>query len=265
MERDRDRERESKIQQQVYATNRTPRHNFLCVSIMLTCRHGNLLVPFFFSSSKDFSAETTAGPMKWHEYIGGSWAVLFSHPADFTPVCTTELGSVASLKEEFDKRGVKVAALSCNDTESHNAWVKDIEHLDFSGKKSVTYPIISDPKREIAVLYGMLDPEEKDAEGLPMTCRAVFITKPDKTLALSILYPATTGRNFKEVLRAIDSLQLTANHSVATPADWTSGKDCMVVPSLSDEEATAKFAKGFTKLSVPSGKGYLRVTSDPSK
>ena len=203
--------------------------------------------------------------MKWHEYNGGSWAVLFSHPADFTPVCTTELGSVASLKEEFDKRGVKVAALSCNDTESHNAWVKDIEHLDFSGKKSVTYPIISDPKREIAVLYGMLDPEEKDAEGLPMTCRAVFITKPDKTLALSILYPATTGRNFKEVLRAIDSLQLTANHSVATPADWTSGKDCMVVTSLSDEEATAKFAKGFTKLSVPSGKGYLRVTSDPSK
>jgi 1-Cys peroxiredoxin 6 len=215
----------------------------------------------------DFRAETTGGSLNWHEYIEGHWSVLFSHPADFTPVCTTELGSVASLQSEFDKRGVKIAALSCNDTESHKAWVKDIEHLMFhDGKEgSVSYPIISDPKREIAVLYGMLDPEEKDAQGLPMTCRAVFVIKPDKTLALSILYPATTGRNFNEVLRTIDSLQLTAQHSVATPADWSSGKDCMVVPSLSDEEARAKFEKGFATIHVPSGKEYLRTTQDPSK
>ena len=138
--------------------------------------------------------------------------------------------------------------------------------MERDGKEgTVSYPIISDPKREIAVLYGMLDPEEKDAEGLPMTCRAVFVIKPDKTLALSILYPATTGRNFGEVLRTIDSLQLTAKYSVATPADWSSGKDCMVIPSLSDEEAKAKFDKGFSMIEVPSGKGYLRTTQDPSK
>ncbi|QDZ19816.1 peroxiredoxin [Chloropicon primus] len=213
----------------------------------------------------DFRADSTAGPLRWHEYIEGRWAVLFSHPNDFTPVCTTELGSVARLLGEFDKRGVKVAALSCNTTESHKTWIKDIEALpEFCGEAKVCYPIVSDPKREVATVYGMLDPEEKDKEGMPMTCRAVFVIKPDKTLALSILYPATTGRNFQEVLRAIDSLQLTAKHSVATPADWCSGKDCMVVPTLSDEDASAKFEHGFTKLSVPSNKGYLRVTKDPS-
>jgi len=202
--------------------------------------------------------------MVWHEYIDGSWAVLFSHPADFTPVCTTELGSVATFMPEFEKRGVKVAALSCNDSASHKAWIKDIEATDFAGSSKISYPIIADPGRDIAIAWGMLDPEEKDAAGLPMTCRAVFIVKPDKSLALSILYPATTGRNFSEVLRVIDSLQLTANFSVATPANWSSGKKCMVVPGLTDEEANAKFAKGFTKVEVPSGKGYIRLTEDPT-
>ena len=217
------------------------------------------------STVPDFSAETTLGPIRWHDYIGGSWAVLFSHPADFTPVCTTELGTVATFLPEFQRRGVKVAALSCNDTESHKAWIEDIEATDFASGNKVAYPIISDPGRDVAVLYGMLDPEEKDDEGLPLTCRAVFIIKPDKSLALSILYPATTGRNFSEVLRVLDSLQLTSDFSVATPADWSSGQPCMVVPSLSDAEATEKFKKGFKKLDVPSGKGYLRLTDDPSK
>ena len=134
----------------------------------------------------------------------------------------------------------------------------------FAGSSKISYPIIADPGRDIAIAWGMLDPEEKDAAGLPMTCRAVFIVKPDKSLALSILYPATTGRNFSEVLRVIDSLQLTANFSVATPANWSSGKKCMVVPGLTDEEANAKFAKGFTKVEVPSGKGYIRLTEDPT-
>jgi len=217
------------------------------------------------STVPDFSAETTQGPISWHDYIGGSWSVLFSHPADFTPVCTTELGSVATFLPEFERRGVKVAALSCNDTESHKAWIKDIEATNFAGGNKIAYPIISDPGRDVAVLYGMLDPEEKDEEGLPMTCRAVFIIKPDKSLALSILYPATTGRNFSEVLRVLDSLQLTSDFSVATPADWSSGQPCMVVPSLSDDEAAKKFKKGFKRMDVPSGKGYLRMTEDPSK
>ena len=213
----------------------------------------------------DFSADSTDGPLRWHEYIEGAWAVLFSHPSDFTPVCTTELGSVARLQGEFKKRGVKVAALSCNDTKSHEAWIKDIESLpEFCGQCKVAFPIVSDPGRDVATLYGMLDPDEKDAEGMPMTCRAVFVIKPDKTLASSILYPATTGRNFQEVLRLIDSLQLTAKHSVATPADWCTGRDCMVAPALSDEEASAKFPGGFRTIQVPSKRGYLRVTGDPS-
>lgn len=211
----------------------------------------------------DFEADSTHGPLKWHEYIDGSWAILFSHPADYTPVCTTELGTVASLLPEFEKRGVKVAALSCNDAESHKGWVSDIEATTWCSGAKVGYPIIADPGRDVAVTYQMVDPEEKNAAGLPMTCRAVFIIGPDKKLKLSLLYPATTGRNFTEVLRVIDSLQLTVNHSVATPVNWTHGDKCMVVPTLSDDVATEKFGS-FDVIEVPSGKRYIRMTADPA-
>lgn len=209
----------------------------------------------------EFVADTTQGEIDFHKYIDGSWAILFSHPNDFTPVCTTELGAVGSYLPEFKKRGVKVLALSCNGVESHKAWIKDIE--SYTPGCSVSYPIISDPKRELAVKFGMLDPDEKDASGIPLTARAVFIFGPDKKLKLSFLYPATTGRNFKEVLRVIDSLQLTATHSVATPVDWNHGDRVMVVPGLTNEQATAKFPKGFEQISVPSGKGYIRLTPQP--
>uniref|UniRef100_A0A7S1T8C7 Peroxiredoxin n=2 Tax=Tetraselmis chuii TaxID=63592 RepID=A0A7S1T8C7_9CHLO len=211
----------------------------------------------------DFSADSSQGPLKWHTYIDGSWSILFSHPADYTPVCTTELGTVASYEEEFNKRGVKLAALSCNDAESHKGWIKDIESTKFAHGSKVSYPIVCDPKRELAVKFGMLDPDEKDAAGLAMTARAVFIIGPDKKLKLSILYPATTGRNFDEILRVIDSLQLTAEHSVATPANWNHGDKCMVVPSLSDEDAKKKLGS-FVTTEVPSGKKYIRMTDDPS-
>mmetsp|Transcript_9482 Transcript_9482/g.10991 ORF Transcript_9482/g.10991 Transcript_9482/m.10991 type:complete len:224 (-) Transcript_9482:425-1096(-) len=211
----------------------------------------------------NFTAETTHGQITWHEYIEGSWAILFSHPADYTPVCTTELGTVSKLLPEFEKRGVKVAALSCDNVDNHKGWIKDIEAAPFCGSTSVTYPIIADPSRDLAVSWGMVDPSVKDAEGLPLTCRAVFVIGPDKTLKLSMLYPASTGRNFNEVLRCIDSLQLTANHKVATPADWTHGNKCMVVPTLSDDEAN-KTLGGFEVTEVPSGKKYLRMTADPS-
>eukprot|EP00285_Hemiselmis_virescens_P012225 CAMPEP_0173378256 /NCGR_PEP_ID=MMETSP1356-20130122/1440_1 /TAXON_ID=77927 ORGANISM="Hemiselmis virescens, Strain PCC157" /NCGR_SAMPLE_ID=MMETSP1356 /ASSEMBLY_ACC=CAM_ASM_000847 /LENGTH=220 /DNA_ID=CAMNT_0014331259 /DNA_START=31 /DNA_END=693 /DNA_ORIENTATION=+ len=211
----------------------------------------------------DFEAQTSDGPMKFHEYIEGSWAILCSHPADYTPVCTTELGHLNKIKDEFTKRGCKVMALSCNDVDSHKGWISDIEETQACGKFS--YPIIADPSRELAVAWGMVDPVEKDAAGMPLTCRAVFVIGPDKKLKLSILYPASTGRNFDEVLRVIDSLQLTANHSVATPVNWKDGGDCMVVPSLTDEQATAKFPKGFKTTTTPSGKPYLRVTPQPNK
>eukprot|EP00891_Asterochloris_glomerata_P006702 jgi/Astpho2/6702/Aster-05054 len=210
----------------------------------------------------NFRADTTQGPIDWHQWIEGSWAILFSHPADYTPVCTTELGEVGKLQQEFTKRGFKIAALSCNDVESHKGWISDIESYTPSSK--VDYPIIADPKREIAVQWGMLDPDEIDKAGVPLTARAVFVIGPDKKLKLSILYPATTGRNFVEILRAIDSLQLTANHSVATPVNWQHGDKCMVVPTLSDDDANKKFPKGFEKASLPSGKGYIRTTPQPN-
>eukprot|EP01023_Acetabularia_acetabulum_P062376 TRINITY_DN766_c1_g1_i3.p1 TRINITY_DN766_c1_g1~~TRINITY_DN766_c1_g1_i3.p1 ORF type:complete len:226 (-),score=51.18 TRINITY_DN766_c1_g1_i3:578-1255(-) len=211
----------------------------------------------------NFDADTTVGKINFHEYIKDSWAILFSHPADFTPVCTTELGAVGKLVDEFDKRGVKVLALSCDDVESHKAWTNDIE--SFTPGANFKYPIIADPNRDIAVLYGMLDPDEKDKAGIPLTARSVFIVGPDAKLKLSILYPATTGRNFEEVLRVIDSLQLTANYSVATPVNWKDGDKCMVVPSLSDEQAKEKFPKGFETASLPSGKAYVRLTPQPNK
>eukprot|EP00057_Strongylocentrotus_purpuratus_P009103 XP_011663577.1 PREDICTED: peroxiredoxin-6 [Strongylocentrotus purpuratus] len=190
-----------------------------------------------------------------------SWGILFSHPADYTPVCTTELGRVATLTPEFEKRGVKLIALSCDGVESHRGWIKDI--VDYAKfEKTWPYPIIADPKRELAVQFGMLDPDEKDSAGIALTARCVFIIGPDKKLKLSLLYPATTGRNFDEILRVIDSLQLTATKRVATPADWKSGEDCMVLPNISEEDA-AKLFPQHRKVAVPSGKGYIRLTPQP--
>lgn len=209
----------------------------------------------------NFKADTSQGPVEFHTWLGGSWAILFSHPADYTPVCTTELGRVQALYQEFVNRGVKVIALSCDTTESHVGWIKDI--IAYNKLKDFSYPIIADPCREVATLYGMMDPDEKDSAGMPLTCRAVFVIGPDKRLKLSILYPATTGRNFDEILRVIDSLQLTARKKVATPVDWVQGGSCMVVPSVKEEELAALFPQGVTSHVVPSGKGYMRTTAQP--
>ncbi|CAL1280649.1 unnamed protein product [Larinioides sclopetarius] len=211
----------------------------------------------------DFSAETTIGTIQFHEWIGDSWAILFSHPADFTPVCTTELGEVAKLAPEFEKRNVKLIALSCDDVLSHKKWIEDIKVFACLKGEGFPFPIIADEKRERAVQLGMLDPDEKDKAGMPLTCRAVFIIGPDKKLKLSILYPATTGRNFSEVLRVVDSLQLTMNKKVATPANWTAGGDCMVLPTIKQEELATLFPKGVTVKEMPSGIPYLRFTPQP--
>ena len=201
----------------------------------------------------DFSAETTAGPINFHEWLGDSWGVLFSHPADFTPVCTTELGAVANIEEEFKKRGVKIIALSVNSVDDHEGWIADINETQNAG---VAFPMIADPERKVAQLYDMIHPNALDN----MTVRSVFVIGPDKKVKLTLTYPASTGRNFDEILRVIDSLQLTANYSVATPANWQDGDDCIVVPALSDEEATEKFPQGFTAV-----KPYLRVTPQPNR
>ncbi|KAL5011525.1 hypothetical protein ScPMuIL_010076 [Solemya velum] len=190
----------------------------------------------------NFDADTSDGKINFHTWIGDKWAILFSHPADYTPVCTTELGRVLKLVPDFEKRNVKLIALSVDDVESHKGWAKDVQ--DFVGHSGkFPYPIVSDPKRDLAVKFGMVDPVEKDGAGMPLTCRAVFIIGPDKKLKLSLLYPATTGRNFDEILRVVDSLQLTATHKVATPADWKPGDKCMVVPSVSAEEAKKMFLR----------------------
>jgi 1-Cys peroxiredoxin 6 len=211
----------------------------------------------------NFDAETNEGPIKFYDWLGDSWGILFSHPADYTPVCTTELGRAAKLKPEFDKRNVKMIALSCDNVESHRGWIKDIEgYCPDLGAGGFKIPIIADPKRELAVQFGMLDPDEIDAAGIPLTARALFVVGPDKKLKLSILYPATTGRNFTEVLRVIDSLQLTAIKKVATPANWNMGDPAMVIPSLSDEEAKELFPGGFKTEELPSGRRYLRMTTD---
>ena len=200
----------------------------------------------------DFTAQTTEGEIKFHEWLGENWGVLFSHPKDFTPVCTTELGTVATLKNEFDKRNVKVIAISVDSLDSHKGWIPDIEETQ---NTKMNYPIIADPERKIAQLYDMLDPESKDN----LTARSVFVIGPDKKIKLMITYPASTGRNFAEILRAIDSVQLTANFSVATPANWEHGGDCIVVPSVSDDDADKKFPKGVTRV-----KPYLRTTPQPN-
>jgi thioredoxin-dependent peroxiredoxin len=199
----------------------------------------------------DFTVETTDGKINLYEYLGDGWGVLFSHPKDFTPVCTTELGAVAKLKGEFDKRNAKVIAVSVDPLDSHRGWVGDIEETQ--GTK-VNFPIIADPDHTVADLYGMIHPNASDT----MTVRSVFVIGPDKKVKLMITYPASTGRNFQEILRVIDSLQLTAKHKVATPADWKQGEDVIIVPAVSDEEAKERFPAGFKTL-----KPYLRVTPQP--
>jgi alkyl hydroperoxide reductase subunit AhpC len=201
----------------------------------------------------DFKADTTQGPLDFHKWKGNSWAVLFSHPKDFTPVCTTELGAVAALKPEFDKRNTKVIGLSVDPVDSHKKWEGDIK--DVTGH-AVNFPMIADPDRKVADLYGMIHPNASDT----MTVRSVFIIGPDNKVKLTLTYPASTGRNFQELLRVIDSMQLTAAHSVATPADWKDGDDVIVANSVSDEDARKKFPKGFVAK-----KPYLRVTPQPNK
>lgn len=201
----------------------------------------------------DFEANTTQGPIKFHEWLGDSWGLLFSHPADFTPVCTTELGKTALLKGEFEKRNVKVLAVSVDDLDSHNRWIPDINEVN---NTEVNFPIIADEGRKVAQLYDMIHPNASEKA----TVRSVFIIGPDKKVKLTITYPASTGRNFNEILRVVDSLQLTANYSVATPADWNDGEDVIVVPAVSTEDAQKKFTKGLNIV-----KPYLRYTPQPNK
>ena len=200
----------------------------------------------------DFSAETTQGPINFHEWINNSWVMLFSHPADFTPVCTTELGKTALLAGDFAKRGVKAIAISVDDLDSHNQWVPDIEEVN---NVKVNFPIIADPEKKVALLYDMIHPNASEKA----TVRSVFIIGSDKKIKLTLTYPASTGRNFTELLRVIDSLQLTANYQVATPADWTNGEDVIITPAVSNEDAVTKFPKGFTTI-----KPYLRKTPQPN-
>ncbi|KJH71301.1 peroxiredoxin [Aliterella atlantica] len=202
----------------------------------------------------NFKQASTHGEIDFYEWAGDSWVVLFSHPADFTPVCTTELGQVAHLKPEFDKRNVKALALSVDNVESHNGWVGDIEETQ--GAK-LNYPILADPDRKVSDLYDMIHPNANNT----LTVRSVFIIDPQKKLRLTFTYPASTGRNFDEILRVIDSLQLTDGYSVATPANWEDGGDCVIVPSLKDPEVLKeKFPKGYQEV-----KPYLRMTPQPNK
>ncbi|MBA3631286.1 MAG: peroxiredoxin [Acidobacteria bacterium] len=204
-------------------------------------------------TAPDFTAETTEGKINFHEWIGDNWAVLFSHPKDYTPVCTTELGMMAKLKPEFNKRNTKIIALSVDPLDSHAGWAKDIEETQ--GAK-VNFPMIADSNRKVSDLYGMIHPNASDT----LTVRSVFVIDPNKKVKLTLTYPASTGRNFDELLRVIDSLQLTADYNVATPVNWKDGDDCIIVPSLSDDDAKAKFPAGFKTV-----KPYLRVTPQPNK
>ena len=201
----------------------------------------------------NFSAESTEGTIDFYDWKGDSWAVLFSHPRDFTPVCTTELGRVAALKPEFDKRNVKVIGLSVDGVADHEGWSRDIE--DVTGAR-LNFPLIADPDKKVADVYDMIHPEASDT----VTVRSVFVVGPDNKVKLTLTYPQSTGRNFDELLRVIDSLQLTAGYSVATPVDWKQGEDVIIVPAVSDEDARKKFPKGFTAK-----KPYLRVTPQPNK
>jgi alkyl hydroperoxide reductase subunit AhpC len=199
----------------------------------------------------DFEAQTTDGPIHFHNWIGDGWAVLFSHPKNFTPICTTELGYAAKLKPEFEKRNVKVIGLSVDQLASHESWANDIKETQ---GHALNFPLIADPDRKVADLYGMIHPNASDT----LTVRSVFIIGPDKKIKLTLTYPASTGRNFDEVLRVIDSLQLTSKHQVATPVNWKSGEDVIIVPSVSDEDAKKKYPNGW-KAPRP----YLRIVPQP--
>ena len=210
-------------------------------------------------TAPDFTADTTEGPISFHDWIGDGYAILFSHPKDFTPVCTTELGLMAGMQEEFAKRNAKIIGISVDPVEDHQRWKSDIKTVTGN---DVAYPMIGDPEMKVAKLYDMLPASENRIEGRTpadnATVRTVFIVGPDKKVKLSLTYPMTTGRNFDEILRSLDSIQLTANHQVSTPANWTQGEDVIVVPAVSDEDAQARF-KGFDKV-LP----YLRKVKQPS-
>jgi alkyl hydroperoxide reductase subunit AhpC len=201
----------------------------------------------------NFQADTTNGKIDFHEWIGNSWAILFSHPKDFTPVCTTELGTVSKIEHEFKKRGVKIIAISVDPLDSHTTWIKDIDETQ---NTKLNYPIIADPERKIANLYDMIHPKALDN----FTVRSVFIIGPDKKIKLTLTYPASCGRNFDELLRVIDSLQLTSEYKLATPANWQKGQECIISPAVSDEEAGKLFPSGFRTV-----KPYLRFTKYPKK
>ena len=206
------------------------------------------------SVAPDFTQESTEGTIKFHDWLGNGWAILFSHPKDFTPVCTTELGRVAKLKPEFEKRGIKAIGVSVDDVASHKKWINDIEETQHV---KMNFPILGDADKKVSKLYDMIHPEWNDT----LTVRSVFVIDHNKKIRLIITYPASTGRNFDEILRAVDSLQLTDKHSVATPVDWKHGDDCIIVPSLTDPKVLKeKFPKGYKEL-----KPYLRLTPDPSK
>jgi alkyl hydroperoxide reductase subunit AhpC len=206
------------------------------------------------SIAPDFEQDSTAGKIRFHEWIGNQWAILFSHPKDFTPVCTTELGRAANLKAEFDTRNVKMLAVSVDSVQDHERWIGDIEETQ---KASMNFPLLGDTDRKVAKLYDMIHPEANDT----LTVRSVFLIDPNKRIRAIITYPASTGRNFTEILRVIDALQLTDSHKVATPVDWKDGDDCVIVPALQDpKELEQRFPKGFTAL-----RPYLRMTPQPNK
>ncbi|NQZ96696.1 MAG: peroxiredoxin [Myxococcales bacterium] len=202
-------------------------------------------------TAPNFEADSTEGRIDFHAYLGSSWGILFSHPKDFTPVCTTELGAVAKLKGEFEKRNVKVIGLSVDAVSDHEKWAADIEETQ---GVALNFPLLGDPDRKVSDSYGMIHPNASDT----LTVRSVFVIGPDKKIKLSITYPASTGRNFDEILRVVDSLQLTAEHQVATPVNWKHGEDVIIVPALSDEDASKKFPGGWKTL-----KPYLRVVAQP--
>jgi len=201
----------------------------------------------------DFEADTTMGHVKFHEWIGNQWAILFSHPKDFTPVCTTELGTAAKLKGDFEKRNCKMIAISVDDVTSHKGWIGDIEDTQ---KTTMNFPIIGDQQKTVSNLYGMIHPEA----AATITVRSVYIIDANKKVRATIQYPPSTGRDFNEILRVIDSLQLTDNYKVATPANWKNGDDCVIVPAVSDEDAKTRFPKGWRAL-----RPYLRLTPQPNK
>jgi alkyl hydroperoxide reductase subunit AhpC len=201
----------------------------------------------------NFTAETTEGTIDFHSWLGNSWGILFSHPKDYTPVCTTELGAVAKMRSEFDKRNVKVIAISVDPLDSHMGWINDINETQHT---TMNFPIIADPEHKVADLYDMIHPNASDT----MTVRSVFVIGPDKKIKLTLTYPASTGRNFAELLRVVDSLQLTSDYQVATPANWEDGEDCIIAPAVPDTEIPAKFPKGHTVV-----KPYLRYTPQPNR